>query len=137
MLPGLETTKTRKQKHPQPYDTGRNLDENTQKFKALGDETRLRILGLLSQGELCVCDIIEVLSLPQSTASRHLSYLKNSKWVTGNRRGKWMYYRIDNAISKDSTFGQILEHLGKLYQMQKDSKILAKYLKNKSKDTCS
>lgn len=137
MRPGLETTKTRKQKYAQSYDTGRNLDENTQKFKALGDETRLRILGLLDHGELCVCDIIEVLSLPQSTASRHLSYLKNSKWVTAKRRGKWVYYRIDNTISKGSVFGQILEHLAKLYQVQKDFQILAKYMKNKSKEACS
>ncbi len=65
-----------------------SLLEYMQMFKALGDETRLRILGLLRYGELCVCDIVEVLELPQSTASRHLAYLKNSKWVTGTRREK-------------------------------------------------
>jgi ArsR family transcriptional regulator len=67
-------------------------------FKALSDETRLRILCLLLDGELCVCDIREVLQLPQSTVSRHLAYLKNSGWVDDRRCGVWMYYSIvDNG----------------------------------------
>lgn len=63
-------------------------------FKALSDETRLRILCLLLDGELCVCDIMAVLQLPQSTVSRHLAYLKNSGWVDDRRCGVWMYYSI-------------------------------------------
>jgi ArsR family transcriptional regulator, arsenate/arsenite/antimonite-responsive transcriptional repressor len=63
-------------------------------FKALSDETRLRILCLLLEGELCVCDLMEVLQLPQSTVSRHLSYLKNSGWVDDRRCGVWIYYSI-------------------------------------------
>ena len=63
-------------------------------FKALSDETRLRILGLLLDGELCVCDLMAVLQLPQSTVSRHLSYLKNTGWVDDRRCGVWMYYSI-------------------------------------------
>ncbi len=67
-------------------------------FKALSDETRLRILCLLLEGELCVCDIMAVLQLPQSTVSRHLAYLKNSGWVDDRRCGVWMYYSIaDNG----------------------------------------
>jgi ArsR family transcriptional regulator, arsenate/arsenite/antimonite-responsive transcriptional repressor len=67
-------------------------------FKALSDETRLRILCLLLQGELCVCDIMAVLQLPQSTVSRHLAYLKNAGWVDDRRCGVWMYYSIaDNG----------------------------------------
>jgi ArsR family transcriptional regulator len=67
-------------------------------FKALADETRLRIICLLLQGELCVCDIMAVLQLPQSTVSRHLAYLKNSGWVDDRRCGVWMYYSIaDNG----------------------------------------
>jgi ArsR family transcriptional regulator len=65
-------------------------------FKALSDETRLRILCLLLDGELCVCDIMGVLQLPQSTVSRHLAYLKNSGWVDDRRCGVWMYYSIVN-----------------------------------------
>jgi ArsR family transcriptional regulator len=63
-------------------------------FKALSDETRLRILCLLLEGELCVCDIMAVLQLPQSTVSRHLAYLKNAGWVDDRRCGVWMYYSI-------------------------------------------
>lgn len=66
-------------------------------FKALSDETRLRILCLLLEGELCVCDIMEVLQLPQSTVSRHLAYLKNSGWVNDRRCGVWMYYAIADS----------------------------------------
>lgn len=67
-------------------------------FKALSDETRLRILCLLLQGELCVCDLMAVLQLPQSTVSRHLSYLKHSGWVDDRRCGVWMYYSIPDSV---------------------------------------
>lgn len=63
-------------------------------LKALSEEIRLRIITLLCGGELCVCDLMEALDLPQSTISRHLSYLKNGGWIEGERRGVWMYYRL-------------------------------------------
>ena len=66
-------------------------------FKALADETRLRILALLLEGELCVCEIIAALELPQSTTSRHLAYLRNSGWVKDRRQGVWMYYRFNDG----------------------------------------
>lgn len=65
-------------------------------FKALSDETRLRILLLLFSGELCVCEVMAVLGLPQSTASRHLAYLRNAGWVLDRRQGIWMYYRLND-----------------------------------------
>jgi ArsR family transcriptional regulator len=64
-------------------------------FKAMADETRLRILVLLLDGELCVCEIIAALELPQSTVSRHLAYLKKSGWVCDRKQGLWMYYRLN------------------------------------------
>ncbi len=64
-------------------------------FKALADETRLRILMLLLDGELCVCEIIAALELPQSTISRHLAYLKRTGWVRDRKQGVWMYYKLD------------------------------------------
>jgi len=66
-------------------------------FKALADETRLRILALLLEGELCVCEIIAALELPQSTTSRHLAYLRNSDWVKDRRQGVWRYYRFNDS----------------------------------------
>jgi ArsR family transcriptional regulator len=69
-------------------------------FKALSDETRIRILCLLLEGELCVCEIMSVLQLPQSTVSRHLTYLKNTGWVDDRRSGVWMYYSIADSSNE-------------------------------------
>lgn len=63
-------------------------------FKALADETRLRILGLLLGGEVCVCDIHETLRIPQPKASRHLAYLRNAGLVDTRREGLWVHYRL-------------------------------------------
>jgi ArsR family transcriptional regulator len=63
-------------------------------FKALADATRLRILGLLLSGEVCVCDIHESLKIPQSKASRHLAYLRRSGLVDTRREGLWIHYRL-------------------------------------------
>jgi ArsR family transcriptional regulator len=63
-------------------------------FKALADATRLRILGLLLTGEVCVCDIHESLRVPQPKVSRHLAYLRRTGLVETRRDGLWVYYRL-------------------------------------------
>jgi ArsR family transcriptional regulator len=63
-------------------------------YKALADATRLRILALLADGEVCVCDIHDTLRVPQPTASRHLAYLRQAGLVAARREGTWMHYRI-------------------------------------------
>lgn len=63
-------------------------------FKALADVTRLRILGLLLTGEVCVCDIHESLKIPQPKASRHLAYLRRAGLVDTRRAGLWVHYRL-------------------------------------------
>jgi ArsR family transcriptional regulator len=63
-------------------------------FKALADSTRLRILGLLLTGEVCVCHIHAALRIPQPKASRHLAYLRRAGLVATRRAGTWMYYRL-------------------------------------------
>lgn len=63
-------------------------------FKALGDEQRLRIVALLSHGELCVCHIVSALGLAQPTVSRLLAVLKNGGVVEVRREGSWAYYRL-------------------------------------------
>ncbi|MBU1003409.1 MAG: metalloregulator ArsR/SmtB family transcription factor [Proteobacteria bacterium] len=68
-------------------------------FKAFSDETRLRIVNLLGSGELCVCDLMNVLGLPQSNISRHLAYLRTAGWVRGQRCGKWMHYRLNRELT--------------------------------------
>ena len=63
-------------------------------LKAFADETRLRILSLLSSGELCVCDIMSVLAVPQPKVSRHLAYLRRHGLVDTRREGQWIYYSL-------------------------------------------
>ncbi len=63
-------------------------------FKALADTTRLRILGLLLRGEVCVCHIHESLRVPQPKVSRHLAYLRRAGLVETRRAGVWVHYRL-------------------------------------------
>ena len=63
-------------------------------FRAFADETRLRILHLLTKGELCVCDIMSVVQAPQPKISRHLGYLKRAGLVTFRRDGRWKHYSL-------------------------------------------
>ena len=76
-------------------------------FKALADQTRLRILGLLAGGEVCVCEIHDSLQIPQPTASRHLAYLKRAGLVTGRREGLWVHYRV--ATPTDDVLRTVLD----------------------------
>lgn len=63
-------------------------------FRALADETRLRLLNLMGGQEICVCYFVEVLGQSQPKISRHLAYLRNAGIVTARRGGKWIHYRI-------------------------------------------
>ncbi len=85
------------------------MRDSAEIFKALADETRLRILNLLIRGELCVCDIMEVLDIGQSKASRHLAYLRNVGLVSDRRDGVWMHYSL--AKPSGLTHRRILEWL--------------------------
>jgi len=73
---------------------GGSLQDYEAVMKAAGDPVRARILKLLDGRELCVCDLIEILGLSQSTVSGHLSTLKAAGLVTGRRDGKWSYYSL-------------------------------------------
>src|SRR5271155_753352 len=79
-------------------------------FRAFSDRTRLRILHMLRRGELCVCDIVEVLGVPQPKASRHLAYLRKAGLVEARKDGLWSYYKL--APSKNKFHGKLLECLG-------------------------
>jgi ArsR family transcriptional regulator len=79
----------------------KDLDALTSVYAALADPTRLRILSLLGDEEICVCHIHASLDVPQPTASRHLAYLRNAGLVEARRDGVWMHYRlarIDNPV---------------------------------------
>ncbi len=111
------------------------MKKEAQLFKALADETRLKILWLLmGQEELCVCDIMGVLGITQSKASRHLRYLFNAGLVTDRREGLWMYYRISVAFG--SREGKQLQLLREMLSAQPAARMLSsqlqQWLKEKS-----
>lgn len=81
-------------------------------FSALSDASRIRILNALGGGELCVCDIVELLALPQSTASRHLGVLREEGLVVAERRGKFVHYRLSE--DRPAAERELLEDLSRL-----------------------
>jgi len=115
------------------------MKKRAQIFKALGDETRLRIMGLLIDGkELCVCDIMAALDLPQSTVSRHLSNLRNAGLVNDRRQGIWMNYKINQReIEHASALLDLLaKMLGDLEQTVEDQRLLNEHLETKKQQIC-
>lgn len=110
-----------------------------QTIKALSDPIRLRIVLLLqAEGELCVCDLMAVLKLPQSTVSRHLAYLKRSCWVDTRRDGVWMYYSLsrESCTICNELLRILKQHAGNLPEAVSDRGTLAAFLKNKP-ENCS
>ena len=97
-------------------------------FQALADGTRLRILGLLLAGEVCVCDIHETLKIPQPKASRHLAYLRRAGLVEARREGLWMHYRLaEPADPVARTIRDAVAHaLGHVDGVRKDGERLRK-----------
>lgn len=81
--------------------------EYSDKLKALSDPTRLKILYLLSNDELCVCEIIYALDKPQSSISHHLNILKNMGFIKGRKDGVWVYYSLANPKISDMVKGLI------------------------------
>lgn len=79
------------------------MKQITNTLKALSDEIRLRIINLLYDQELCVCEIVDALSLPQSTVSRHLTVLKNANIVEDTKQGQWAFYKLQKG-KEDGSF---------------------------------
>ena len=97
-------------------------------YRALADGTRLRILGLLLTGEVCVCHIHESLRISQPKASRHLAYLRKAGLVSARRDGLWMHYRLaDLPDPLLRTIGETVRHaLTHLDIVQRDTERLHK-----------
>lgn len=72
------------------------IEELSSLFKALSDETRLRIIKLLEQGELCVCDITAALDMVQPKVSFHLNTLKEAGFIRDRKQGRWIHYRLND-----------------------------------------
>jgi ArsR family transcriptional regulator len=97
-------------------------------FQALGDNTRLRLLNLMGDQEVCVCYFVEILGGPQPKVSRHLAYLRNAGIVSARREGKWMHYRIvmPPHIGATQILRQTLDWLKEDKAMQADKARLTK-----------
>ncbi|MBK8465920.1 MAG: metalloregulator ArsR/SmtB family transcription factor [Chloracidobacterium sp.] len=95
-------------------------------FAALADRTRLRLINLMRNGEVCVCFFAETLGTNNPKISRHLSYLKRASLVTGRRDGKWMHYRLTEPTDKAAAevFAVTLKMLDQDKEMERDRKRL-------------
>jgi ArsR family transcriptional regulator len=104
-------------------------------FQALGDMTRLRLLNLMGEQEVCVCYFVEILGAPQPKISRHLAYLRSAGIVSARRDGKWMHYRIlmPAHIGASQILRQTLESLQEDKTMQADRRSLTKVCCSPSK----
>src|SRR5580765_7031351 len=106
----------------------RDLQALDQTFKALADRTRVRILGLLVNGEICVCHIHESLRLPQSLVSRHLAYLRRAGLVDTRKEGLWVHYRLTGRHDDvtRTLLDAVYHCIGHLPIVSKDAKRLEK-----------
>jgi ArsR family transcriptional regulator len=97
-------------------------------FRALADPTRLRLLNLMSEREVCVCYFTEVIGVPQPKISRHLAYLRKAGIVAARRDGKWMHYRltIPSNPHAAAVLRSTMAALRGDKRMQKDCELLIK-----------
>jgi ArsR family transcriptional regulator, arsenate/arsenite/antimonite-responsive transcriptional repressor len=91
-------------------------------FRALADRTRLRLLNLMADKEICVCYFVEILRISQPKISRHLAYLRRVGIVASRRQGRWMHYRLvapGDAVAS-AILKETLAHLRQMPEMQED-----------------
>lgn len=101
-------------------------------LKSLSDETRLRIINLLYEKELCVCDIMETLKITQAKASRHLIYLKNAGLVTDRKQAQWVYYSIAPNDNIKFLSSLVYDSFRKMPEFNADLQNLNEWLKRKN-----
>lgn len=101
-------------------------------LKALSDETRLRIINLLFEKELCVCDIMEALKISQAKASRHLIYLKNADLVSDRKHAQWVYYSLISTSDNKFIESLVFDNLRGLEQYKNDLISLKEWLIRKN-----
>ncbi len=101
------------------------LDRHVDVYKALAHPARVRALGLLRGGELCVCQVIAVLQLAPSTISAHLAELTRAGLVEERKSGRWVYYRLADGESERAVVERVLADLGDDPRLRADAKLLA------------
>ncbi len=107
--------------------------------KALSDENRIRILMCLQAGELCVCQIVELMGLAPSTVSKHLSILYQACLVESHKQGRWNYYRLPGAGASprvQEAIDWLRTHLAKDPQVVQDARQLKAICKMDKDDLC-
>jgi ArsR family transcriptional regulator len=97
-------------------------------FRALADRTRLRLLNLMGDGEVCVCFFVEVLGVSQPKISRHLAYLRGAGLIAARREGKWMHYRLiePEGETERRVFGEVRAWLREEREMRLDRERLVR-----------
>lgn len=97
-------------------------------FQALADRTRLRLINLIGDYEVCVCFLVEVIQTNQPKVSRHLAYLRRAGLVSTRREGKWMHYRVVEPQDRHAAavFSEVRAWLSKDRDMQRDGERLVK-----------
>ena len=110
------------------------MDDVVRIFKALSDETRVRIIKLLEHGELCVCDIGAALGMVQPKVSFHLGVLKNSGLLKDRKQGKWVHYSLDESeMFKRFLLLSVAEKVSNK-EVEVDKARLKAFLKDKSEE---
>ena len=110
------------------------MDDVVNTFKALSDETRVRIIKLLEHGELCVCDIGAALGMVQPKVSFHLGVLKNSGLLKDRKQGKWVHYSLDESeMFKRFLLLSVAEKVSDK-EVEADKERLKAFLQNKDED---
>jgi ArsR family transcriptional regulator len=106
----------------------RTFDDELLFFRALADYTRLRLLNLMGDDEVCVCFFVEVLRVNQPKISRHLAYLRRAGVVAARREGKWMHYRVVEPPDAHAAriFREVRAWLKEDAEMQRDRERMVK-----------
>ena len=115
-------------KNPSAMHPKTTAEELEALFQALGDRTRLRLLNLMADGEVCVCFFIEVLDEPQPKVSRHLAYLRSAGLVAARREARWANYAITppEHPAARTAFDSVMETLKNDAEMRRDRAALAR-----------
>ena len=107
--------------------------------KALADGNRLRVLMALTGGELCVCQIVELLQLAPSTTSKHMSILRQARLVESRKEGRWMHYRLPNHDAPKAVRAAVewvRRYLAESPQIVRDGKELERILSIDPEELC-
>lgn len=114
------------------------MNKTVEKFKALSDETRLRIINLFikSGRNLCVCELMDALQLPQYAISKALNILKSADFFTTEKEGTWVYYQLNKEIPENKSLFTLLRNQLDDKTYAEDEERLIKRLLLREKDRC-